>query len=573
MKEYEKEENSLSDFVEQTLLDGFMKIARVNLITGGYEFLKMEKVLQDVGFSGITSIYDYIRKQVEDKLVLSEYAAEYLKFSDPVYVQERVFSGERRIVQSYTRKAGEKYIWATFSIVVPKDCSPQNPWVVFAWRGADTDTTIMVDALSSLSAIYYKILKINLTRDTFQCVKVDRDEQEMFVKKTDRISEWWNRFAEQGNVHPEDEEVYRQFTGIDRLRAYFREEKTKLSCRYRRKIDGEFRWVQMDLVPSIEYREENQILILYVKDVQEEYLRELQTREKLLDGYNRDALTLLYNRHKYNEDLQKLQKEREGSLTCLYVDVNGLHELNNKLGHEKGDNMLCSVADALRKYFPEGRIYRIGGDEFVMLSDRLSKHSVERIVTEVRQDLWKDHYEISAGVSNMDKAAVYKAVGAAELSMRADKEAYYRRRGDRRQNRALNEELERMLTKKQDAETFLKVIATEFAGVYFVNMRLDTLRHIYIPNYFLQLLEKTDFSYSAAIRLYVDKYVKSEYQEQFLQWIDYEYLTKRLLEEGSVQLSYQKVDDTWMNLRILGVEVEKKQECIWIFLDEKRNLR
>ena len=61
--------------------------------------------------------------------------------------------------------------------------------------------------------------------------------------------------------------MYRQFTGIDRLRAYFREEKTKLSCRYRRKMDGEFRWVQMDLVPSIEYREENQILILYVKDV------------------------------------------------------------------------------------------------------------------------------------------------------------------------------------------------------------------------------------------------------------------------------------------------------------------
>ena len=163
-----------------------MKIARVNLLTGGYEFLKMEKVLQDVGFSGITSIYDYIRKQVEDKLVLSEYAEEYLKFSDPAYVQARVFSGERRIVQSYTRKAGEKYIWATFSIVVPKDCSPKNPWVVFAWREADTDTTIMVDALSSLSAIYYKILKINLTRDTFQCVKVDRDEQETYMPRMRR---------------------------------------------------------------------------------------------------------------------------------------------------------------------------------------------------------------------------------------------------------------------------------------------------------------------------------------------------------------------------------------------------
>ena len=220
----------------------------------------------------------------------------------------------------------------------------------------------------------------------------------------------------------------------------------------------------MDLVPSIEYRDDDQVLILYVKDVHDEYLMELRAREELVDNYNRDALTLLYNRHKYNVDLDELQKGDGVVFTCLYVDVNGLHELNNQLGHDKGDTMLCSVADALRKYYPEEKLYRIGGDEFVMLSTRLSKRAVERIVEEVRRDLREDHYEISVGVeSGMSPSAVYKVIGAAELAMRADKERYYRQHGDRRKKRAINEELERMLTQKQDAETFLKVIATKFA--------------------------------------------------------------------------------------------------------------
>ena len=327
----------------------------------------------------------------------------------------------------------------------------------------------------------------------------------------------------------------------------------------------------MDLVPSIEYRDDDQVLILYVKDVHDEYLMELRAREELVDNYNRDALTLLYNRHKYNVDLDELQKGDGVVFTCLYVDVNGLHELNNQLGHDKGDTMLCSVADALRKYYPEEKLYRIGGDEFVMLSTRLSKRAVERIVEEVRRDLREDHYEISVGVeSGMSPSAVYKVIGAAELAMRADKERYYRQHGDRRKKRAINEELERMLTQKQDAETFLKVIATKFAGVYFVNTKTDTLRHIYIPDYFLKLLEKTDFCYSEALRMYVDKFVKWEYQEKCLKVTDYDYLTERLQQEGEVRFSYQKVDGTWMSLRILDVGPEEKQETIWIFLDEKQ---
>ena len=563
--------DAVYDFVKDTLLDNFLKLARVNVLTGEYDFMKYDIVMREEGYENISSIYNYIEKQVTDGLVLSEYAGEYLKFANPEYVQKRVFGGDRRIIQSYKRKVHGGNMWVTFGIVGPKGCSRENPWVVFYWREADSDTTTMVDALSTLSAIYYKILKINLTTDRFQVIKVSEYERGHFVNRLNRITDWWREFAEGGNVYEEDLEVYREFTDAERLRKVFREDSISAqSCRYRRLVDDTYRWAQMELTPSIEYEDDNQVLVLYIKDVHDVYLKELRNREALLDSYHRDALTRLFNRHKYEEDLRELSRGDEAYLTCMYVDVNGLHELNNHLGHEKGDDMLCSVADTLKRFFPEESVYRIGGDEFVMLSTRLSRETVEHILLEVRRELLKDNYEISVGVEHgRRELSAYKIVGAAELAMRKDKERYYRENGRDRRRRVLNEELEKTLEAKKYAERFLNVISDKYAGVYFVDLKKDTLQHIYIPEYFLELLEETDYCYSKAMRLYIDKYVEKEYQPLLLSVIDYEELTRRLRTEaqGDVSLVYRKVDGKYVSLRILELEqyTEEKYETIWIF--------
>ncbi len=573
MCKYEAEQRESYTFAENTLTGCFLKIAKVNLLTGEYEFVKKEPIMDEKDYEQITSIYSYIKKQVDDHLVFSEYAGNYLKYSNPEYVQARIFSGGRRITQSYKRKTENGYMWVTFSIMAPEGCSAEDPWAIFAWRESDTDTTTMVDALSTLSTIYYKILKINLTKDTFEGVKVEEGEQQ-FMSRLNKISDWWREFAESGLVYEDDRISYQKFTEIERLRLQFRENRSIQSLRYRRKNGKTYRWVQMDLVPSIEYTDDNQILILYVKDIHEEYLSEQQRRQKMADGYNRDALTFLYNRHKYNEDLEELSRQKAcKELTCLYVDVNGLHEMNNHLGHQKGDDMLCSVADALRRFFPDERVYRIGGDEFVMLSRNLSKESVEMMLTVVRRQLARDHYEISAGIgSGTEQATVYKIIGAAELAMRADKEQYYKQNDGVRKRRVMNEELEKILSEKQDAEYFLQVIASKFAGVYFVNLRKDTLRHIYIPEYFLEFLEKANFSYRQGMELYIQKLVKKIYCDRFEEVMNFEKLEEKLEEDEEVQITYQKVNGAWMKLRILDLsdQFKEKGETLWIFTDETK---
>ncbi|MCH5268966.1 MAG: diguanylate cyclase, partial [Lachnospiraceae bacterium] len=253
--------------------------------------------------------------------------------------------------------------------------------------------------------------------------------------------------------------------------------------------------------------------------------------------------------------------------TCLYIDVNGLHELNNLLGHQRGDDMLCCVADTLIKHFPDERVYRIGGDEFVVTSIKLSKPEVEFTIDKVRRDLLKDNYEISVGIeTGACGENVEKIVEAAELSMRNDKANYYMRNGDRRKKRQMNEELEQMLVEKQDSEHFLNIIAQQFPGVYFVDLARDTIRHICIPDFFSELLEETDSCFSEAMRLYAERFVKREYHDLFNEILDYDKLNQMLDETEAVEFSYQKTDGTRMNARILKVDNQQntKPETIWI---------
>lgn len=70
----------------------------------------------------------------------------------------------------------------------------------------------------------------------------------------------------------------------------------------------------------------------------------------------------------------KLLQVRKKRLACIYIDANGLHEINNARGHLAGDQMLRFIADTLKVSFGEEALYRIGGDEFVVFSEK------ERIV-------------------------------------------------------------------------------------------------------------------------------------------------------------------------------------------------
>ena len=82
-----------------------------------------------------------------------------------------------------------------------------------------------------------------------------------------------------------------------------------------------------------------------------------------------DVMTGFPNRRVYNEDMKRLAMEpRQDDLVYISIDVNGLKEVNDALGHEAGDRLIVGASECIEQGFgPNGKLYRIGGDEFVVI--------------------------------------------------------------------------------------------------------------------------------------------------------------------------------------------------------------
>lgn len=98
-----------------------------------------------------------------------------------------------------------------------------------------------------------------------------------------------------------------------------------------------------------------------------------------------DKLTGLYNRAYFEEELKRLDTERQLPISVIMGDVNGLKLINDALGHQEGDKLLIAVADVLnRSCRKEDIAARWGGDEFIILLPRCEHVSATRIIESVR---------------------------------------------------------------------------------------------------------------------------------------------------------------------------------------------
>jgi diguanylate cyclase (GGDEF)-like protein len=92
----------------------------------------------------------------------------------------------------------------------------------------------------------------------------------------------------------------------------------------------------------------------------------------------RDSLTGLYNRSLYESLVSILEEGHREQVTVVIIDIDGLKETNDTLGHSSGDRLIQRTASILRSAFrPEDIIARIGGDEFAVLLPGVSATTAE----------------------------------------------------------------------------------------------------------------------------------------------------------------------------------------------------
>ncbi len=157
---------------------------------------------------------------------------------------------------------------------------------------------------------------------------------------------------------------------------------------------------------------------------------EMVKRMKILSST--DLLTGVMNRNAMNNRIMdhdngiNMIKKPYG---IFFIDVNGLKTVNDTNGHIAGDNLLKDVAVTMKEHFEKGEIYRVGGDEFMVITEAVSVREFDDLEKKLRKDCERSgraHYAVGSCYSD-ETDDIKKAMQIADTRMYEDKENYYNR--------------------------------------------------------------------------------------------------------------------------------------------------
>ena len=157
-----------------------------------------------------------------------------------------------------------------------------------------------------------------------------------------------------------------------------------------------------------------------------------------------DLLTGALNRNAMNNRI--LDHDNGTKVICepygiFFIDVNGLKTVNDKSGHLKGDDLLKDVAVTLKDHFPYNEVYRVGGDEFMVICEHMTQDEFDKADADLCADCERPgraHYAVGSCHSD-DAHDIKNAMHIADTKMYEDKESYYKRHPEYEVNRRVTE--------------------------------------------------------------------------------------------------------------------------------------
>lgn len=151
---------------------------------------------------------------------------------------------------------------------------------------------------------------------------------------------------------------------------------------------------------------------------------------------NMDLLTNVQNRNSMNNRVSQFMngKVQYKSLAVIFADLNGLKPVNDKYGHDAGDELLKKASSALKLTFSKSEIYRAGGDEFLVIILDQPKEDIEAKVQKLRENSENtDNVSFSLGFYyNENGGNIRTAMHEADVRMYEDKKQFYLRHPEKR---------------------------------------------------------------------------------------------------------------------------------------------
>ena len=180
---------------------------------------------------------------------------------------------------------------------------------------------------------------------------------------------------------------------------------------YRLMIDGTPTYVS--LKAALVEEKDGSRLIVGVSNIDARIKREQEYANNLTEARNKaniDALTGVKNKHAYADAEANLDRRiRENQPVAFAVtvcDVNGLKKINDELGHQAGDRFIRNACMIVCKVFAHSPVFRIGGDEFAVISQGADYENIDRLLDQIAEHNQK----------NADAAGVVIACGMSKFN-------------------------------------------------------------------------------------------------------------------------------------------------------------
>lgn len=419
---------------------------------------------------------------------------------------------------------------------------------------------------SSLSAHIFDILnkgvaelsRLNLITGEYRTIKRDPKLPDVYA---DDFHDYCHALVSERIIHPDDAGEFLKHTRLSDLRDQLFSKKKSEFTYFRSEVEAKTSVIAFGMLVPPDCSEANPWAVVLIGfdpslDLIAKNMKEI---------YRQDSLTGLLNRNAYDSDVEQLRSADIGAVVCVYADMIGLHEVNNHLGHKQGNRMLCEFADAARAFFGDDRLYRIGGDEFVIISSAHTEAQTRKQLNYMRERLHTQGCEISVGVASSESTSdLPKIIEQAENEMRREKKEYYVRGGSKRQLRGLNKKLKDILVRNQDMESLLRHLNGRYSIACMVNLRTDSQRAIMVPDYFQKMLDAHDGSFKSALHDYCERLVAPFCKDSFSLLMDYDFIHARVESVGVLQYGYTRNDGEKFLLTIFA-DRRSKDETMWVF--------
>lgn len=419
---------------------------------------------------------------------------------------------------------------------------------------------------SSLSAHIFEILnkgvaelsRLNLITGEYRTIKRDPKLPDVYA---DDFHDYCHALVSKRIIHPDDAGEFLKHTRLSDLRDQLFSKKKSEFTYFRSEVEAKTSVIAFGMLVPPDCSEANPWAVVLIGfDLSLDLIA-----KNMKEIYRQDSLTGLLNRNAYDSDVEQLRSADIGAVVCVYADMIGLHEVNNHLGHKQGNRMLCEFADAARAFFGDDRLYRIGGDEFVIISSAHTEAQTRKQLNYMRERLHTQGCEISVGVASSESTSdLPKIIEQAENEMRREKKEYYVRGGSKRQLRGLNKKLEDILVRNQDMESLLRHLNGRYSIACMVNLRTDSQRAIMVPDYFQKMLDAHDGSFKSSLHDYCERLVAPFCKDSFSLLMDYDFIHARVESVGVLQYGYTRNDGEKFLLTIFA-DRRSKDETMWVF--------